>query len=215
MREVHPRLVAATGIQLGVWRALLAGGAGRVGWKIALGIDEVEALVGSDPALGHLTTATLLDPGETFHGAGALRELRAETELAIEVGADATVAGLAVALELVDTGRPPNGLEAIVAANVYHRAVAFGPTRRDARTPAADARARLLVGGAVRETSSLVADPDETVGAIGRLLEAAGERLLPGDRILAGSACHVPVEPGDAVVAEIDGLGAVDVTIAR
>jgi 2-keto-4-pentenoate hydratase len=38
--------------------------------------------------------------------------------------------------------------------------------------------------------------------------------LQPGDRILAGSACHVPVEPGDIVVAEIDGLGTVAATIA-
>jgi len=57
---------------------------------------------------------------------------------------DKTVVGLAVALEIVDTGRPPNDLEAI----------------------------------------------------------------------LAGSACHVPVGPGDVVVAEIDGLGTVAATIA-
>ncbi len=73
-----------------------------------------------------------------------MRRLRAETELAVEVGCDKTVAGLAVALEIADTGRPPNDLEAI----------------------------------------------------------------------LAGSACHVPVGPGDIVVAEIDGLGTVAATIA-
>jgi hypothetical protein len=36
----------------------------------------------------------------------------------------------------------------------------------------------------------------------------------PGARILAGSSCHVPVAPGEEVVAEIDALGAVAVTIA-
>jgi 2-keto-4-pentenoate hydratase len=212
MPEVHPRLVAATRAQLERWRAALDGGAGRVGWKVALGIAEVEALVGTEPALGHLTTASLLVPGGVYHGA-ADRALRAETELAVEIGPDGDVAGLAVALEIVDTGRPPDGLEAIVAGNVFHRAVAFGPTVPGVR--AEGSQARLLVGGEVREAAAIAADPHATVAAIARLLDAAGERLEPGERILAGSACHVPVAPGDAVVAEIDGLGAVTATIAR
>src|SRR4051794_25159692 len=112
MPEVHPRLVAATRAQLERWRAALDGGAARVGWKVALGIAEVEELVGTEPALGHLTTASLLVPGGVYHGAAADRALRAETELAVEVGPDGGVAGLAVALEIVDTGRPPDGLEA-------------------------------------------------------------------------------------------------------
>ena len=60
----------------------------------------------------------------------------------------------------------------------------------------------------------MTSDPDRTVAAIARLLAAVGERLEPGDRILAGSSCHVPVAPGEEVVAEIDALGAVAVTIA-
>ncbi len=150
MPQVDPRIVAATRRQLDAWHGALRDGAERVGWKIALGIDEIEALVGADPVLGHITTDTLLQPGGEFAGAAAVRRLRAETELAVEVGQDKTVAGLA-----------------------------------------------------------------EVVAAIAALLEAAGERLQPGDRILAGSACHVPVEPGDLVVAEIDGLGTVAATIAR
>jgi 2-keto-4-pentenoate hydratase len=212
MPDVHPRLAAATRAQLDDWRAALDGGAGRVGWKIALGIEEVEALVGTEPALGHLTTASLLVPGGVYTGARPDRPLHAETELAIEVGPDGGIAGLAVALEIVDTGRPPDGLEAIVAANVYHRAVAFGPTVPGAR--AEGAVARLLVGGELRETAAVTADPLATVHAIERLLAAAGERFESGERIIAGSACHVPVAPGDAIVAEIDGLGAVAATIA-
>jgi hypothetical protein len=113
MQRIHPRIVVATRVQLDAWREALAGGADRVGWKIALGIDEVEALVGSDPVLGHITTATLLEPGGTVAGSPAIRRLRAETELAVEVGPDETVARLAVALDIVETGRPPNGLAEI------------------------------------------------------------------------------------------------------
>jgi 2-keto-4-pentenoate hydratase len=212
MAAVHPRIVDATRVQLEAWRAALAGGATRVGWKVAFSIAEVEEVVGGEPTLGHITTATLLQPGGTFHGAAAVRALRAETELAVEVGATGAIAGLAVALEIVDTGRPPGTLEAIVAANVYHRAVAFGATRPGVSV--AGARARLRVGGAVRAIAAVTSDPEETVAATARLLAAVGEELRPGDRILAGSVCHVPVEPGDDVVAEIDGLGSVAATLA-
>jgi 2-keto-4-pentenoate hydratase len=212
MAAVHPRIVDATRVQLEAWRAALAGGATRVGWKVAFSIAEVEEVVGGEPTLGHITTATLLQPGGTFHGAAAVRALRAETELAVEVGATGAIAGLAVALEIVDTGRPPGTLEAIVAANVYHRAVAFGATRPGASV--AGAPARLRVGGAVREIAVVTSDPEETVAATATLLHAVGEELRPGDRILAGSICHVPVEPGDDVVAEIDGLGGVAATLA-
>jgi hypothetical protein len=65
---------------------------------------------------------------------------------AVSVGAGGEVSHLAVALEIVDTGRPPDDMQGIAAANVHHR--------------------------------------------------------------------HVPAEPGDEVVAEVDGLGAVGATIA-
>jgi hypothetical protein len=100
------------------------------------------------------------------------------TELTVEAGSNDTVAGLAVALEIVDTGRPPNGLEEIVAADVYHRAVALGPTRRGAT--------------------------------------ATGGRRAPATRGQDSRRLDLPraVEPGDHIVAEIDGLGAVAATIA-
>jgi 2-keto-4-pentenoate hydratase len=183
-----------------------------VGWKIGLGVPEVEELIGAEPIVGHLTTATLLEPGAAY-SAAADRELRAETELAIEVADGEAIAGLAVALELVDVGRPPEGMEGIVAANVFHRAVAFGPTRPGADLGAA--RARLVIGGEVRDEGPVRGNPEQTVRAVARLLEAVGECLDPGDRILAGSSCHVPAGPGDAVAAEIDGLGRVEAGIVR
>jgi 2-oxo-3-hexenedioate decarboxylase len=212
MAAVHPRVEAATRAQLEAWRAALDGGARRVGWKIALGIAEVEELIGDEPVIGHLTTATLLRPGATY-AAGGDRALRAETELAIEVGEGGEVAGLAVALELVDVARPPDGMAPIVARNVFHRAVAFGPTCPGAGV--GGARARLVIDGEVREEATVQADAARTVAAVARLLDAVGERLQPGELILAGSACHVPTGPGDAVAAEIEGLGRVEATVAR
>jgi hypothetical protein len=84
----------------------------RVGWKVGLNIAEVEEVMGNEPVFGHLTSATRLEPGSTFHMRG-VRAIRAETEVAVELDGDerstddpetvrAAVAGLATVLELVD-----------------------------------------------------------------------------------------------------------------
>jgi hypothetical protein len=72
----------------------------------------------------------------------------------------------------------------------------------------AGSRARLRIGGEVRDAGPVRGDPAGTLRAAAAVLAAVGERLRPGDRVLAGSSCHVPADPGE-VVAEIDGLGAV------
>jgi 2-keto-4-pentenoate hydratase len=219
--ELHPRIVAALDAQLAHWRAGIDAGARRVGWKMGLDIEPVQALIGSDPVIGHLTSATVIDSGQAY-SASAGRELRAETELAIVVGKDVAgdvdldgareaIAGCAVALELVDVAGPPHDLEGIVEANVYHRAVALGPPRPWIRGQRSLARA--LVNDRPVEEAKLADDYAPTVRAVAQLLAAVGEQLRAGDRILSGSLTHVPIAPGDHVVAIIDELGSLDVTI--
>src|SRR4051795_1893092 len=175
-------------------RAALDAGARRVGWKLAYGIAEVEELAGDEPVVGHLTSATLLAPGGAYHGASADRELRVETELAVEVGEGGAIAGLLVALEIVDVGRPPHGAHALVAANVLHRAVAFGPTRPGAGAPGGPAR--LLIGGALREEAPVRGDPAAVVAATARLLAAVGERLQPRGPVPGGPPPPLAPPPG-------------------
>jgi 2-keto-4-pentenoate hydratase len=219
--EIHPRIVAALDAQLAHWRAAIDAGAQRVGWKMGLDIEPVEALIGGDPVIGHLTSATVIDSGQAY-SASASRELRAETEVAIVVGDDVAgdadldrardaIAGCAVTLELVDVAAPPHDLEGIVEANVYHRAVAFGPPRPWIRGQRSVARA--LVNERPVEEATLADDYAPTVRAVAQLLAAVGERLQAGDRILSGSLTHVPVGPGDHVAAIIDDLGSLDATI--
>jgi hypothetical protein len=183
-REAHPRLVAATRVQLGAWRTALGAGAERIGWKLAYGIPEIEASVGEAPAIGYLTSATLFAPGGRHHAAGA-RALRAETEVAIVLArhvapdadartADAAIGALQVALELVDVGRPPNDLEGIVANNVFHRAASLGPTTED--TGLHDAAARAIVNGELRETAPIRSDHAVSVRAVADMLGRVGER---------------------------------------
>jgi 2-keto-4-pentenoate hydratase len=208
-------------MQLDRRRAALDQGARPVGWKIGGHIPEVDEVTGGRPAIGHLTSASLLDDGGIYRASAAA--LYADTEVVIELGRDvgpgcdaagaaAAIAGLGVGLELVDLGRPPSDLEGIVAANVFHRAFALGPSVPV--TGMLDAEARSIVNGEVRVTGRARAGYGETVQTVARLLDAVGERLRRGDRILAGSLTQVELAAGDEVTAEIDGLGRVAVAIA-
>ena len=210
MSELDWRVVAALRAQLDQWRAALRDGAERVGWKVALGIPEVEELVGAAPLFGHLTSATRLESGATYSAATAAVP-RVDAEVAVEVGRDGEVVGLGTALELVDVGRPPSDFEGIVAANVFHRAFVLGPSRPVA--PGERLEARLSVGGRLRGSAPAPGDFTGTVRAVAALLAACGESLRSGDRIIAGSLIQVAVAPGDEVAVEIAGLGEVGVRV--
>jgi hypothetical protein len=196
---VHPRIVAALRAQL----RSRDPGASRVGWKIALGIGEVEELIGPVPVIGNLTSATQLADGATYGGGGPLH---ADAEVVIEAG----TGRLGVGLELVDLTQGGGAVETVVAANVLHRAFAIGPMQIDVE-PGIGA---LIVNGEERARAPAAVDIDATVGAVARWLAAAGEELLPSDRLFAGSIVQVPVVPGDRVAASITGLGRVEAVVA-
>jgi 2-keto-4-pentenoate hydratase len=185
--------------QLRTWRSALDAGAERVGWKIALGLVDGQ----EEPQLGHLTSATRIEDGGTYHRGGD-RELRAEAELAVVVGV-----GYAAAIELVDVGRPPSDLDSIVAANVFHRAFVLGTARRE--PPAA---VSLSVGATVHQPDQPGEAPEAAIAHAARHLAAAGERLERGDVLLTGSRIHVPVAPGDLVELDMGALGRLGVRIA-
>ena len=219
MSEIDSRLASALAVQLDGWRETLRSGAARVGWKVGVGDRE---RIGGGPVIGHLTSATQLEPGSAYRAAGDA-DLHADAEVALELGCDvdpdadagaahAAIAGYGAALELVDLGEPGDA-EAIVAANVFHRAFALGPSRPS--PPAGGVRARLLVNGEVRADAASEADLAELVQVVARLLGAIGERLQAGDRIITGSVVQVAVRPGDEVVADLGDLGRVELVVGR
>jgi 2-keto-4-pentenoate hydratase len=218
-----PRVVRALEAQLERWREALASGARRIGWKIGLNIPEVQQRLGlTEPVVGHLTSATELPPGGSYP-AGAAVELKAEPEMALELGRDVeaskgedvalgALAAVGPAIELVDTGRPPGGLEAIVAENIFHRAFTLGPT--SARPSTVGLTASVAVNGKVGASADVPGDFADVVLVVARLLEAAGERLLAGDRIIAGSLTpQVPVKTGDHVRMDAGELGHAELRI--
>jgi 2-keto-4-pentenoate hydratase len=195
---VDPRLVAALTVQLDLWRAALAEGAERVGWKLGTGEGE---RIGPGPVIGHLTSATQMEPGAVYRAGDAL-DLRADAEVALHLGADvspdadretaaAAIAGYGPALELVDLGAPPPGdPERIVATNIWHRAFALGPL--DHPPPPPEAKGRLVVNGETRDSAPISKDFAKLVQAAARLLGAVDERLEAGDRLITGGGGRTP-----------------------
>jgi hypothetical protein len=180
-------------------------GARRVGWKVGAGDRE---RIGGEIAVGHLTSATLLEAGSTYRGGGA--DLHADAEVALELGEQHTIAGYGVALEIVDLAGT-DGPEAVVAGNVFHRAVAFGPTR-PTLPPGVDGT--LWVNGELRAAAPAPDDFADKVAAVARLLATVGEHLQAGDRIITGSVVQVSLEAGDEVAAVLGEFDRVRLSIA-
>lgn len=214
---VDERIARGLAAQLERRRELLAGGAAPVGWKIGFNLPEVQARLGIDgPVVGFLTTDALLAAGEpcALGGAGVI----AESEVAIHLGADvppgagraeaaAAIAGLSPAIELTD---PPIGLDdlaGVLAANVFHRAVLVG---RPVPQELGGVRARTLLNGEEQgcvDALAATGDPAGVVLHVAGLLDAAGERLRAGERIIAGAMQLAMPKPGDVLELDFGPLG--------
>jgi 2-keto-4-pentenoate hydratase len=189
-------------------QAELAAGAKPVGWKVGFNLPAAWPRLGIDaPVAGYLTDSTVVEPGAEVALAGWTQPTL-EPEIAIAVGEGGTVAGLAPAIEVVDIDLPFEDVEAILARNIFHRAVALGPPAPEATLAGFACRVR-RDGEEVRvvDTSE---DPAETVERVAGFLAAHGARLRPGDRIIAGTLTPpLPVAPGDEVEVDLGALGIV------
>jgi 2-keto-4-pentenoate hydratase len=211
-------LVDALQQNLGHLRAALDSGAHRVGWKIGFNNPQLQAKVGLESSvIGHLTSATLVGADGAHSLAGAKNPLL-EPEIVIEVGPDRTVGGLGAALELVDMPTPPASLNEVahaVSTNIFHRAVAIGPSHPGAS--AEGVTARLTVNGEEHGSADAGAvDIGGTIHLVDRLLGEAGESLQAGDRIIAGTLTPpAQVKPGDSATLDLGPLGSLDINFTH
>jgi 2-keto-4-pentenoate hydratase len=185
-------------------REILAQGAEPIGWKVGFNVPEMQRKLGLDaPLAGFLTTDSLVEGDWSIEDDGPVV---VESEVAVELGDDArSVVALLAALELTDPPDLDIELEQILAGNIFHRAVAFGP-RVEGTDPGAG---RILVNG--EETPVKAGDLSGMVEAVAARLEAAGDQLQPGDRIITGVlAPPHEAKPGDTVRLEFDELGSVE-----
>ncbi len=190
----------------------LAAGARPVGWKIGFNTAAIQEHLGlSDPVVGYLVDTGLTPDGATVSLAGWTAPA-VEVELAIRVGDDGGVAGLAPALELVDLDLP-SGLEAILAANICQRGVVFGE-----EVPGVDpwaTRVTVTKANEVVAEGHLEEEPATTVAFVRRFLADHGATLEPGHRIIAGSmVAPVGVAPGDQLRVAFGPLGELRIAFA-
>ena len=200
--------------QLARRRDVLGAGATHVGWKLGVGDRE---RIGGSIVVGHLTSAACLGNGGEYRVDGLAADLRVDAELAVELraavdptagteSARAAIGAWAPALEIVDLAPVLGDPTAIVATNVFHRAVAFGEWQ-----PGVDEAIRgvVRINGRERRAREAPTNVAERVLAGARVLDAVGHRLARGDRLITGSIMQVPVVAGDEVEADFGSLGAV------
>jgi 2-keto-4-pentenoate hydratase len=190
---------------------ILARAAQPLGWKVGFNIPEIQRRLGIDgPLAGFLTSDGLLEDGAEW-SLGDGGEVVVESEVAVELGDDArSIVALLPALELADPPDLEQDVETILAGNIFHRAVAFGP-RAETRAPGA---ARILVNGEEQhavDAERTGANLERMVEAVGRRLGDAGEELRAGDRIITGVlAPPHRAQPGDTVRLELEHVGGVE-----
>jgi 2-keto-4-pentenoate hydratase len=191
-------------------REILAQAAEPIGWKIGFNVSQVQEKLGIDaPVAGFLTSDGVLEDSEVW----SLEddgEVIVESEVAVELGDDArSIVALLPALEVADPPDLSIGIEAILAGNIFHRGVAFGP-RVETTEPGA---ARILVNGEeehVVDARQAGASLERMVEVVARRLAEAGEELSAGDVIITGVlAPPHKAQPGDTVMLELEALGSV------
>jgi len=193
-------------VERGMRRQLASAPSDRIGWKLALNAPAImEALGLDEPALGWLSRGQVAS-GE--HSLAGSAQPAVEPELLLEAGEGGAVARLGVALEVVDFDRPLDDVEEVIAADVFHRAVAFG----DLLTGADPGEAVFSLNGEerVRVAESEYESPADTLAFVDRFLRGLGGALVPGELVIAGAlAPAAPVAAGDVAELTVSGAGSV------
>lgn len=196
--------------QLGRRDEALASGAVPVGWKIGFNTPAVQAHFGlTDAVVGFMLDTGVSPDGATISLAGWVAPAL-EVEVAVRVGADGRVAGLAPALELVDLDISFEDIEPVLAGNICHRGVIFGD-----EVPGVDPWAMVATvtkAGEVVAEGRLTEDPATTAAFVRTYLASHGAALEEGDRIIAGSVvAPLAVAPGDELSVSFGPLGRLSV----
>lgn len=208
-----PRVRRGMEAQLALRSERLAAGDTALGWKIGFGTPEAFGKLGTRaPLVGFLLRSALAPSGAAYSLDGFSRPAL-EPEVAVRVAGHGGVGALGPAFEIADVD-PDAGLEAILAGDIFQRAVVLGPMVE--RTALDGASARLVVN----DVETRVADPEALPGAlpdllahVAALLPAFGEELRPGDVVITGSIVPpLAVVAGDRVDYELAGIGSVSIS---
>jgi len=220
-----PRIERGMLAQLTERRRRIEAGAAPLGWKLGMGVPAAMAKLGTDaPLVGYLLQSGRVEPGATVDLSGWSNP-KLEPEIAVHMGADlspdasraeaeAAVAGLGVAIELVDLDPDADDPEQILAADIFQRHVLLGPLVEGAT--AAGATARALKNGdeaaSASDATEATGDPVDLVLHVASVVGAAGERLRAGEVVITGSVvAPLPFGPGQTIVGHMPPLGTLTV----
>ena len=223
-----PRIERGMLAQLTERRRRIEAGEASLGWKLGMGVPAAMAKLGTDaPLVGYLLAPARVDDGGTVSLDGWSNP-KLEPEIAVHMGSDlaagasredaeAAIAGLGVAIELVDPDPDADDPEAILAADIFQRHVLLGPVAEGAS--AAGTSARIAKNGeeaaAADDATDATGDPVDLVLHVANTVGAMGEALRAGEVVICGSVVPaLDVAAGDTVEVSIDPLGSLRVTFA-
>jgi 2-keto-4-pentenoate hydratase len=206
----------------------LEGGESSLGWKLGMGVPAAMAKLGTDaPLVGFLLASGRVEDGGTVSLDGWSNP-KLEPEVAVHLGADlpagasradaeAAIAGLGAAIELVDLDPDAGDPEAILAADIFQRHVLLAAPVSGA--PACGAAARITRNGeeeaSTADATEVTGDPVDLVLHVANIVGEAGETLRAGEVVICGSVVPaLDIAPGDTVGVEIDGFGSLSVSFA-
>ena len=212
--------------QLGDLRRKLDRDERPLGYKLGFGTEQAMKNLGTDaPLVGHLVAANRLESGAVVDISN-WGNPKLEPEIAVHMAADlaagasrseaeAAIAGLGVAIELVDIDPDAADPEAILAADIFQRHVLLGALVEGAS--AAGVSARALQNGeeaaSAGDATEATGDPVDLVLHVANVVGAAGERLRAGEVVICGSVVPaLDVAPGDTVEVQLDPLGSLTVS---
>jgi 2-keto-4-pentenoate hydratase len=223
-----PRIERGMLAQLTERRRRIEAGEASLGWKLGMGVPAAMAKIGTDaPLVGYLLAPALVADGGTvpLDGWG---NAKLEPEIAVHLGTDlaagasrseaeAAIAGLGVAIELVDIDPDAGDPESILAADIFQRHVLLGPLFVGASASGVSARA--LQNGeeaaSTGDATGATGDPVDLVLHVVNVIGAAGETLRAGEVVICGSVVPaLDVAPGDTVEVQLDPLGSLTVSLA-
>jgi 2-keto-4-pentenoate hydratase len=224
-----PRVVRGMQAQLDLRRQRLEGGDKPLGWKVGFGAPAMLKLLNiTGPLVGFLTLNARVQSGGNVSLAGWSKPV-AEPEIAVHIGrdvpagvdrvtAEAAIAGVSPAIELVDLTAPPEDPEPILGGNIYQRHVVLAGTGPARAGSAADGLTCRVIrrGSEFARTSDPQANTGEWIDIVRHVadvLAAFDERLRAGEIIITGSVVPpLAIEPGeDALAFEVEPVGRVAV----
>ena len=228
--DAQQRIASGMQMQLQRFHAALREGMPRVGWKIGITDPLVQRKFGIDaPVIGWLHGGCVIDNGGQYRIDGR-STLLAEAEIAIQLAqampatadeaqALASIASLAPAIELIDTGKPADGLDVILGHSIFHEAVVFGVQTAVAPDKALDEAWPVAFCNEhqvrARDPRLAPAHLVKLVQLVAGILQQYGEGLNAGDRIISGSFIKpLPIAGGDQLRIDFGSLGEVCVAIS-